>query len=241
MRSLGDKGVLQQVYEAQRKAYGISFPIFVPEVEHRNCKIYECRGNEFWDNIIVEGRKYFGVNDPEQFKRDQVLGKRRRLATANIPHRPYFNKYYIHFPDFDVWKHDQDCREWATINMMIWAAEHIDPVAASAFSSNMDADSLAAIGYNRPYVIRIEKTERKVGRICHAGAFDFLRFGFYATVIYLCTHQTDNLRRALMEKNKSSLSTKLIQWHLLTYSERKEVGFLNLAYEKLCQSATRKI
>lgn len=242
MRSLGEKGVLQQVYEAQGKAYGISSAsTFVPDVEHPNCKIYECRGKEFWDNLMVEGRKYFGVKDPDQFKRDQVLGKRRRLATENVPHRPYFNKYYIHFPDSDVWTHDQDCREWATINRILWEAEHIDPEAASAFSSTMDADILAAIGYSRPYVIRIEKTERKGGRICHIGAFDFLRFGFYAAVIYLCTHQTDNLRRALMEKNKSSLTTKLLQCHLLTESERKEVGFLNLAYERLCQSATRNI
>ncbi len=141
----------------------------------------------------------------------------------------------------DVWKHDQDCREWATINMILWEAEHIDPAEAEAFSSTINADILAAIWYNRPYVTRIEKAIRKSGRICHVQAFDFLRFGFYVVVIFLCSHPTYNLRRALTKKKMTSLSTKLLQCQLLTYSERKEVGFLNLALERLCQSATRTI
>jgi hypothetical protein len=243
MRSLADRGVLQQVYDAQGKAYGLSTgaAFLLPEVEHPNCKVYEYRSKEFWDGLMVEARKHFGVKDPDQFKRDQVLGKRRRLATEVVTHRPSIEKYHIHFPDSEVWTNDDDSREWATINRMLWEAENSDTEAVAQFASGLDGEALTAIGQSMPYVMRTEPDPVKGGTVRHVGAFDLLRFGFYAAAIYLCTHQTDNFRRAFLEKNKASLTTKLLQCHLLTDSERREVGFLNLAYDRLVQAATRNV
>jgi len=155
--------MLQQVYEAQRKAYGLSSPssFLVADAEDPNCKIYELRSKEFWDKLVVEASKHFGVKDPDKFKRDQVLGKRRWLPKEIVPHRPYIYKYHIHFPDSDIWTNDADSREWATINRMLREADNIDLGAASSFSSMFDEEVLTAIGYTKPYVMRTDNNIEK--------------------------------------------------------------------------------
>lgn len=237
MRTLGERGLLQQVFDSQGKAYGLLQAAAAPAPDP-NSKIYEYRSAEFWDCLFKEARGLFGVRDPDQFKRDQILGKRRSVAKEIVPHRPSIHKYVIHFPDSHVW--DGIDREWSTINRVMWEAEHTDPAAAASFAARFDQDVLKAIGFGRPYVMRTEKTSA-TGITRHACALDFLRFGFYSAVVHLCTHQTRNFRRAVMDKNYRSLTAKLLECHSLSDAEIKEIGFLNVAYARLLDAATRNI
>lgn len=242
MQALSTRGVLQKVFESQAEKYGLSTasPIF-HSVPDPNSRIYEYRGADFWDSLFVEARGLFGVKDPDQFKRDQILGKRRHIAKEVVPHRPGINNYLIHFPDSHVWaRGETDSRPWNTINRILWEAEMINPSAAATFASKFGPDVLEMIGYNRPYIRRTEKNGR-TGLTRHVDALDLLRYGFYSALVHLCTHQTGNFRVAFMDKNSASLTTKLLECHKVTDAERSEIHFLNVVYKRLIDAATRNI